>query len=127
MQIEEREIEADQVKLGMFVCRLDRPWTDTSFPLQGFYVRELAQIDTLRTLCRRVWIDVELSRRGGHGNLPGLSYTEAARAAAAQASAAVVQQDPRIGSTRYEDSVDFSDEIPAAREALEVAASTIAA
>ena len=121
MQIEEREIEADQVKLGMFVCRLDRPWTETPFPLQGFYVREPGQIDLLRGLCRRVWIDVELSRRGMHGNLPALSYAAAGMAAEGTAPA----QDPRVGSVRYENSTRFDDEIPAAREALEVAASTI--
>lgn len=118
MQIEEREVEADQVKVGMFVCRLDRPWTDTPFPLQGFYVRRLEQIEILRTMCRRVWIDVELSRRNG-ATLPGLPYS----ATVPTAPRAVT--DSRIGSTRYENTVDFEAEIPAAREALEVAAATI--
>ncbi|TZF90668.1 HD-GYP domain-containing protein [Cognatilysobacter lacus] len=125
MQIEERELEADQVKLGMFVCRLDRPWTDTPFPLQGFYVRDVSQIEILRQTCRRVWIDVELSRRGTRGNLPGLSYAGAGMAGATPPPAAAAPLDPRIGSTRYEDSTAFDEEIPAAREALEIAASTI--
>jgi HD-GYP domain-containing protein (c-di-GMP phosphodiesterase class II) len=125
MQIEEHELEADQVKLGMFVCRLDRPWTETSFPLQGFYVRDLAQIDLLRNLCHRVWIDVELSRRGTRGNMPGLSYAAAGRASTPAAGVSHELADARIGSVRYEDSVGFDDEIPAAREALEIAAVTI--
>jgi HD-GYP domain-containing protein (c-di-GMP phosphodiesterase class II) len=124
MQIEEREIQADQVKLGMFICRLDRPWTETPFPLQGFYIRELGQIAILRDLCHRVWIDVELSRRGMRGNMPGLSYAAAGMATEGGAPLAA-PQDPRIGSVRYENSLAFDDEIPAAREALEVAASTI--
>lgn len=99
----------------MFVCRLDRPWTDTPFPLQGFYVRELSQIETLRNACRRVWIDVELSRRGGYrGHAPSVAVQ------------APVLPDTRIGSTVYENTVDFDHEIPIAREALEIAASTIA-
>lgn len=125
MLIEERELAADQVKLGMFVCRLDRPWTDTPFPLQGFYVRDLAQIDILRTRCRRVWIDVELSHRGTSGNLRGLSYVDAGMASATPPPTSVEPHDPRIGSTRYENSLRLEEEIPAAREALEVAASTI--
>ncbi|GAB1594353.1 HD-GYP domain-containing protein [Lysobacter claricitrinus] len=138
MQIEEREIEADQVRLGMFVCRLDRPWTDTPFPLQGFYVRELSQIEILRNSCRRVWIDVELSQQGHKHGLNGLSgFTSLVPPAALmmtsreealappRAAAQPVARDPRIGSVRYHDTVDFELEIPSAREALEVAASTI--
>ena len=119
MQIEEREIEADQVKIGMFVCRLDRPWTDTPFPLQGFMVRDIEQIAQLRDLCRRVWIDVELSK-----HVPGLMRRKAP--SYAEAGSAASLQDPRIGSTHYEDSVALEAELPAAREALEVAAATIA-
>jgi len=123
MQIEEREIEADQVRLGMFVCRLDRPWTETPFPLQGFHVRDLAELDLLRTHCRRVWIDVELSERASRGaprvlaeSLPGATPIRPPAAA---------WHDPRIGSTRYDDAVAFVDEMPAAREALATAGSAI--
>ncbi|WP_133479642.1 HD-GYP domain-containing protein [Cognatilysobacter segetis] len=128
MQIEEREIQSDQVKLGMFVCRLDRPWIETPFPLQGFYVREPEQIDTLRELCGRVWIDIELSRRSMGGNLRGLTYAAAGLATAPAAAPPMASSDladPRIGSARYDDSVALDDEIPAARQALEAAASTI--
>jgi HD-GYP domain-containing protein (c-di-GMP phosphodiesterase class II) len=125
MQIEEREIQADQVKLGMFVCRLDRPWTETPFPLQGFYIRDLAQIDILRNHCRRVWIDVELSAaRSGSGGL-GLARSQSATASAVPPVKTLSTQDPRIGSTHYSEAVGVEDEIPAAREALEVATSTI--
>lgn len=119
MQIQEREIEADQIKIGMFVCRLDRPWTDTPFPLQGFMVRELEQIQVLRDLCRRVWIDIELSKYVPAGAMPGLSYAEAC------AAMPVSEHDPRLGSHQYEDTVELEQELPAAREALEVAAATI--
>lgn len=118
MQIEEREIEADQIKTGMFVCRLDRPWTDTPFPLQGFMVRDLQQIRLLRDLCRRVWIDVHLSRYVPTGSLSGLSYAEAG-------ALATRMSEDRIGSRQYEDSVPLEQELPAAREALEIAAATI--
>lgn len=117
MQIQEREIEADQVQIGMFVCRLDRPWTDTPFPLQGFLVREQAQIATLREFCRRVWIDVELSQRTTTWALHGAPL----RAAAPQSRVT----DAPTGSRRYENTVEFDQELPAAREALEVAVATI--
>lgn len=126
MQIEEREIEADQVRIGMFVCRLDRPWTDTPFPLQGFLVRDLDQIETLRQYCRRVWIDVELGDRAAHGLLD-ITTRPPVRAQAIPARAPRREpDDARIGSVRYVDTVDFIAEVPAAREALEVSSMTIA-
>ncbi|HZX80432.1 MAG TPA: HD-GYP domain-containing protein [Lysobacter sp.] len=123
MQIEEREIEADQVRLGMFVCRLDRPWTETPFPLQGFQIRELDEITQLRHYCRRVWIDVELSAQAGRRRLLAPPVTVAA--APAVVAPRREAPDPRIGATRYEDRVDFDRELPAAREALEAAVAAI--
>jgi hypothetical protein len=35
-----REIEVANLTVGMYVAELDRPWLDTPFPLQGFYVRQ---------------------------------------------------------------------------------------
>jgi len=42
----------------MFVSGLDRPWSQTPFPLQGFYVRDLDEIRELKAHCRHVYIDV---------------------------------------------------------------------
>lgn len=44
--------------MGMFVSGLDRPWTQTPFPLQGFYIRDLEEIKELKARCRHVYIDV---------------------------------------------------------------------
>jgi HD-GYP domain-containing protein (c-di-GMP phosphodiesterase class II) len=59
MPLEERRIEVDALALGMFVCRLDRPWSETPFPLQGFLLQAQDDIERVRGLCRHVWIDVE--------------------------------------------------------------------
>ncbi len=42
----------------MFVSGLDRPWTQTPFPIQGFYVRDLDEIKQLKSQCNHVYIDV---------------------------------------------------------------------
>ncbi len=42
----------------MFVSGLDRPWTQTPFPIQGFYVRDLDEIKQLKAHCNHVYIDV---------------------------------------------------------------------
>lgn len=81
MPLEERRIEVGALALGMFVCRLDRPWSETPFPLQGFLLQSTEELATLRSLCRAVWIDVEkgiertprglLLRLGFRRELPG--------------------------------------------------------
>ncbi|MBU1235479.1 MAG: DUF3391 domain-containing protein [Gammaproteobacteria bacterium] len=45
------------LKLGMFVADLDRPWLESPFLLQGFLIEEDEQIATLRDLCRFVTVD----------------------------------------------------------------------
>jgi HD-GYP domain-containing protein (c-di-GMP phosphodiesterase class II) len=58
MEIEERKFQVDQLMLGMFVCRLDRPWNGTPFPLQGFLIERPEQIEKLAELCSEVYVDV---------------------------------------------------------------------
>ena len=60
MRIEERRIDVDQLQPGMYVCRLDRPWDGTPFPLQGFLVRDDDDVRELGRWSSVVFIDVEL-------------------------------------------------------------------
>ncbi len=50
-------IPVRDVRRGMFVADLDRPWVETPFPLQGFLVEDDAQIATLQEYCFAVTID----------------------------------------------------------------------
>ena len=50
-----------QLKLGMFVCKLDRPWEQTPFSFQGFMLRKVEQIEKLKEYCDYVYIDLEKS------------------------------------------------------------------
>ena len=43
-----REISVDQLQLGMYVSKLDRPWTETPFVFQGFILRSEKQIEVMR-------------------------------------------------------------------------------
>jgi putative nucleotidyltransferase with HDIG domain len=44
--------------VGIYVSRLDRPWTDTPFLFQGFVVEDDEQLDALRNLCKVVYVEV---------------------------------------------------------------------
>lgn len=54
-------INVSNLKLGMFVSDLDRPWLETPFMLQGFLLEEDEQILQIQSLCRTVIIDRTLS------------------------------------------------------------------
>lgn len=49
------------LRLGMFVAELDRPWLESPFLIQGFLVEDDEQLATLRKLCRFVTVDRRLS------------------------------------------------------------------
>ena len=51
------KVSTNQLKVGMFVADLDRPWVDTPFLLQGFIIENDRQIAELRKHCEYVIID----------------------------------------------------------------------
>ncbi|OGA44528.1 MAG: hypothetical protein A3G25_06845 [Betaproteobacteria bacterium RIFCSPLOWO2_12_FULL_63_13] len=57
--MELREISVDELSFGMYVAKLDRPWTETPFVFQGFVVKTDKQIDVLKKLCKLVYVDPE--------------------------------------------------------------------
>lgn len=57
--MERRQIAVEQLQFGMYVAELDRPWTDTPFMFQGFYLRTEQQLATLKKFCKHVFVDVE--------------------------------------------------------------------
>jgi len=49
----------EALKLGMYVSELDRPWVETPFLFQGFYLKEVKEIETLQDHCQYVLVDSE--------------------------------------------------------------------
>lgn len=58
MAIKQVKINVNEVTIGMFISGLDRPWAQTPFPIQGFYIRDIGEIKELRGHCNHVYIDV---------------------------------------------------------------------
>jgi len=54
----EKRVNVLFVEKNMFVCRLDRPWIDTPFWLQGFFIRSDEELNALRKYCNSVYIDI---------------------------------------------------------------------
>ena len=67
------KIDISQLKKGMFVCELDRPWTETSFLLQGVFINGSDEISQLQQICEYVYVDAEKSEQSLYPHLRSLS------------------------------------------------------
>ena len=115
MGLDEREIGIGDVAVGMFVCRLDRPWTETPFPLQGFLIRDIEQLQVLREYCSRVWIDVQRGRPDA-----GMTLLRFERSLSPPpAPRRMPGIDPALRTEQYVDTATLDEERPAAQAALE--------
>lgn len=56
-----RRVAVEDLRFGMYVVELDRPWTDTRFPLQGFMLSHQRELNALREQCKEVYVDVDRS------------------------------------------------------------------
>lgn len=61
--IKQVKVEVNDLIVGMYVSGLDRPWSQTPFPLQGFFIRQADEIDQLRLYCKYVVIDVQRGKQ----------------------------------------------------------------
>src|SRR4051794_23408278 len=88
------KIPTTELKVGMFVADLDRPWVDTPFLLQGFLIEDAEQIRALMQHCQYVMVDRTRST--------GDEYEAPAAAAIAAASAAATPRSvpPAAGAPR---------------------------
>ena len=103
----DKKIFVHDLKPGMFVSALDRPWLDTPFLLQGFLVETDEDVAELRRACRYVYID--LARSIG-GDLE-LEYALAKKGAGGQDEQRVVEV---AVSGNMRSHADVSDARPAA-------------
>src|SRR5471030_2831448 len=67
------KIFTSDLKVGMFVADLDRPWVDTPFLLQGFLIENEEQILALRTHCTYVLVDRARSTGAEFESVSGIS------------------------------------------------------
>lgn len=94
-----------KLQIGMYICELDRPWLETPYPLQGFFLETESDIQELLKFCNFVYIDVRRStenelKRINDGLQPKFS-----------------KKDQRhIYRVKYQDSSSMEKELPPAKE-----------
>jgi len=52
------KINVKDLKVGMYVSKLDKPWLESNFLYQGFELKNQADINAVRAQCKFVFIDV---------------------------------------------------------------------
>ncbi|MBV1909732.1 MAG: DUF3391 domain-containing protein [Kangiellaceae bacterium] len=62
MHLSTQEIPVHSLQIGMYVSRLDVPWVQTPFPIQGFHISKQEQLDQLALYCNKVYVDRFLSK-----------------------------------------------------------------
>ena len=58
-----KSISVAELRFGMYVAELDRPWTETPFMFQGFVLQTEKQLETLKKFCKNVTVDTERAQR----------------------------------------------------------------
>ena len=66
-----KSVSVSELRFGMYIAELDRPWTDTPFIFQGFVLRNADQLGVLTKFCKTVTVDWARSE------LPGLEPARA--------------------------------------------------
>jgi putative nucleotidyltransferase with HDIG domain len=62
-ELKEVKIHVSQLALGMNVVRLDIPWEQTEFLLQGFVINHVGEIEALQDCCEHVYIEAKLHHK----------------------------------------------------------------
>ncbi len=100
-----KRVSIENLAFGMYIAELDRPWAETPFAFQGFFLKTEAQLDVLRQCCSAVYIDPE---RGPDSGEPG-AVRQPANASAAGFTL--------HGTVNYRVAKNIESEFPRARSA----------
>jgi HD-GYP domain-containing protein (c-di-GMP phosphodiesterase class II) len=63
-------IKIHDLRIGMFITELDKPWTQTPFMLQGFILLEQKDFETLQLLVKELYIDPRRSDPSSFLHIP---------------------------------------------------------
>jgi HD-GYP domain-containing protein (c-di-GMP phosphodiesterase class II) len=123
-----KRVDVGDLRVGMYVAELDRPWLETPFLFQGFELRSQAELDQLRERCQYVYIDTDqgpdLPTRTNAGYLPPRTRVVRVAEARVKREFRVLLEAPERTSGRlsqlerppYRDKASIEEELGQARE-----------
>ena len=110
------------LKPGMYVCGLDRPWSETPFLFQGFEITGEAELSQLRQYCQYVYITVDSdphsAPRARARGAPARPSAVVAKKAGRTPLLALVEDTHTPARSRrvYQDQTTLDDEVEAIKE-----------
>lgn len=57
------KVDTTNLQIGMYISHLDRPWLETSFLVQGFYVKNRRDVDIISEICDYVYVDSSVTAK----------------------------------------------------------------
>ena len=119
-----KRLDVRDLKLGMYVFALDRPWLETPFIFQGFRLTTEEQLQTLRQYSEFVDIDTDLTREppvvdsdAGPAEEPVLRFQNEQDRKRLEFEVLRAQANPLAQEQTYPDQVDVNEEIPFIQDA----------
>src|SRR3970282_627644 len=120
------KVDVHDLRMGMYVSELDRPWLGTPFLFQGFEIQTDEELEHLRALCRYVYVlsgdslaDHTLRRTKPLTAMPQAARSATIRKPVEYAVTETSSRDiPRSGSppSRYADQTPVEEELQQAVE-----------
>ncbi len=108
------KVSTRDLKLGMYVVELDRPWVEAPFEppfdIQGFTLRTVEHLEKVKQICRYVYIDPDIGVAADR-YLPEYVGPETI-------ARILDSVPPRSGGLVYEDTLPVEQEMSAARQIL---------
>ena len=107
------KIDCSNLREGMFVQELDRPWLETSFMFQGFYIKSSEEIEELKKYCEYVYVNRERSEID-----PRIFHQIITGDAPEETQATVTTRIP-LGTSTWHDTIPVEEELETARTVYE--------
>jgi HD-GYP domain-containing protein (c-di-GMP phosphodiesterase class II) len=123
MALEHLKVHVDDLEPGMYVSELDRPWLDTPFTMQGFFVNDIKDISELKKHCSFVFVDIEKKVKLDFTRhpIPTTPFKKVNDSKIDSDNSARKRTDffynvnrNNSSNSRYKDSKSFADELPEA-------------
>ena len=108
------KIPTSELKFGMFIAELDKPWLDTPFLVQGFVLKEPGQRQILIDQCQFVIVDTGKSQRS--------VFTASKRVSLGKS---LQQTFPKTKLKTYKDKSSFEEEMPQATKIYDAYEETV--
>ena len=111
-EVQKIKVMVEDLKEGMYVSGLDRPWLETPFLLQGFLIESDDVLKEVRQYCQFVYVDMAQSI-----NIEGLTH---AKPAVRRERPADITKHlfPHRTKQPYQDTTKIDEELPKAKQAV---------